>query len=90
MDRGYTDEERIFKIHVSSAYFLTRAKDNMSYRRVYAHEKDLDAGAMCDQSIALNNHYASIDYPFKIRSYMVIFESIYLEAVTRFNGVEVL
>jgi hypothetical protein len=67
MDRGYIDYKRLFKIHVSGAYFVTRAKDNMSYRRLYSHDKYLDAGVIYDQSVKLNNHYASIDYPLKIR-----------------------
>jgi hypothetical protein len=67
MDRGYIDYKRLFRIHEQGAYFVTRAKDNMSYRRVYSHEKDTDAGVLYDQSVKLDNYYASIDYPVKIR-----------------------
>jgi len=67
MDRGYIDYKRLFKIHESGAYFVTRAKDNMSYRRVYSHEKESGSGVIYDQSVKLNNHYASLDYPLKIR-----------------------
>jgi hypothetical protein len=67
MDRGYIDYKRLFKIHESGAYFVTRAKDNMSYRRVYSHEKESGSGVIYDQSVKLNNHYASQDYPLKIR-----------------------
>lgn len=67
MDRGYIDYKRLFRIHEQGAYFVTRAKDNMSYRRVYSHEKDTDAGVLYDQSVKLDNHYASRDYPVKIR-----------------------
>ena len=67
MDRGYIDYKRLFRIHEQGAYFVTRAKDNMSYRRVYSHEKDADAGVLYDQSVKLDNYYASIDYPVKIR-----------------------
>lgn len=67
MDRGYIDYKRLFRIHEQGAYFVTRAKDNMSYRRVYSHEKDTDAGVLYDQSVKLDKHYASRDYPVKIR-----------------------
>jgi hypothetical protein len=67
MDRGYVDYKRLYKIHTSGAFFVTRAKDNMNYRRIYSHSKDVAAGVLYDQSIMLNNHYASKDYPVKMR-----------------------
>jgi hypothetical protein len=67
MDRGYVDYKRLYKVHTSSAFFVTRAKDNMNYRRLYSHQKDISAGIIYDQTIMLNNHYASKDYPEKIR-----------------------
>ncbi len=39
----------------------------MNYRRLYSHSKDIPAGVLYDQSIMLNNHYASKDYPIKMR-----------------------
>jgi hypothetical protein len=67
MDRGYVDYKRLYKIHTCGAFFVTRAKDNMNYRRLYSHEKDIDNGIIYDQTIMLNNHYASKDYPEKMR-----------------------
>ncbi len=67
MDRGYVDYKRLYKIHTSEAFFVTRAKDNMNYRRLYSHPKDIAAGIIYDQTIMLNNHYASKDYPAKMR-----------------------
>jgi hypothetical protein len=67
MDRGYVDCKRLYKIHTYGAFFVTRAKDNMNYRRIYSHSKDVAAGVLYDQSIMLNNHYASKDYPVKMR-----------------------
>ncbi len=67
MDRGYVDYKRLYKIHLSGAFFVTRAKDNMSYRRLYSHPKDKNNGVLYDQTIMLNNHYASKDYPERIR-----------------------
>ena len=67
MDRGYVDYKRLYKIHQCSAFFITRAKDKMSYRRLYSHVKDKSKGVVYDQTIMLNNHYASKDYPEKMR-----------------------
>ena len=67
MDRGYVDYKRLYKIHRSEAFFVTRAKDNMNYRRLYSHQKDIAAGVLYDQSIKLNNYYAAKDYPEKMR-----------------------
>jgi hypothetical protein len=67
MDRGYVDYKRLYRIHSSNAFFVTRAKDNMNYRRLYSHPKDKNNGVLYDQSVKLNNHYASKDYPEKLR-----------------------
>lgn len=67
LDRGYIDYNRLYRIHTSDAFFVTRAKDNMNYRRVYSYAKDKDAGVRFDQAIVLNNYYAAQDYPVKLR-----------------------
>ena len=67
MERGYVDYKRLYKIHTSDAFFVTRSKDNMNYRRLYSHPKDIADGILYDQSIMLNNYYASKDYPEKMR-----------------------
>ena len=67
MDRGYVDYRRLYKIHCCHAYFVTRAKDNINYRRLYSHPKEIDKGIVYDQTILLNNFYSSKDYPEKLR-----------------------
>lgn len=67
MDRGYVDYKRLYKIHGCDAFFITRAKDNMNYRRLYSHPKDKDNGVVYDQTIMLNNYYAGKGYPEKMR-----------------------
>jgi len=67
MDRGYLDFARLYKMHQAGAFFVTRAKSNMSARRVYSANTDRAAGVICDQAIALNGHYASQDYPEHMR-----------------------
>lgn len=67
MDRGYVDFKRLYTIHQASAFFVTRAKDNCDFRRVYSHLVDKSSGVQCDQTIALNGFYASKNYPEKLR-----------------------
>lgn len=67
MDRGYVDYKRLYRIHLCGAFFVTRAKDNMNYRRLYSRQKDKDSGVIYDQIIMQNNFYASRDYPQKMR-----------------------
>lgn len=67
MDKGYVDYKRLYKIHLCGAFFVTRAKDNMNYRRLYSHKKDKAKGIIFDQTIRLNNYYAAKDYPEKLR-----------------------
>jgi len=67
MDRGYVDYRRLYKIHASDAFFVTRAKDNMNYRRLYSHTSDKTKGIVYDQTIMLNGYYAAKDYPQKMR-----------------------
>jgi hypothetical protein len=67
MDRGYVDYKRLYYINCCKAFYITRAKDNINYRRVKSYPADKDNGVLCDQSILLNNHYAATNYPEKIR-----------------------
>lgn len=67
MDRGYLDFLRLHQIHLSLAFFVTRAKSNMKFDRVYSHAIDKDTGLLCDQTISLSNFYAVKDYPDKLR-----------------------
>lgn len=67
MDRGYVDYQRLYRVHLCHAFFITRAKDNMNYRRLYSHEADKTKGVLYDQTIMLNGYYAAKDYPVKMR-----------------------
>ena len=67
MDRGYVDFRRLFVIHQAGAFFVTRAKSNMNYHRVYSHKVDKTTGVGSDQSIALDGFYAKKDYPQHLR-----------------------
>lgn len=67
MDRGYLDFLRLYQITQALAFFVTRAKSNFSFERVYSHIIDKNTGLLCDQTIVLKNYYASKDYPEKLR-----------------------
>ncbi len=67
VDRGYLDFARLYGIHQSSAFFVTRAKSNFSFKRLYSRPVDKSTGVQCDQIIVLEGFYAKRDYPEKLR-----------------------
>lgn len=67
LDRGYTDFERLYRIHQSDAFFIIRAKDNLDFRRIYSHTHDKYNGVWSDQTIRLNGYYAAKEFPHKLR-----------------------
>ena len=67
MDRGFTDFARWFTMHQAQAFFVTRAKSSLLFRRVYSHSVDKSTGLRCDQTIALTATKASKDYPQHLR-----------------------
>ena len=66
MDRGYLDFARLYRLGQCLAFFVTRAKNNFRFQRVYSHPVD-KSGLMCDQTILLSGFYAAKDYPEKLR-----------------------
>ena len=67
MDRGYIDFDRLHVLHQAQAFFVTRAKSNLQYRRVYSHRIDKTTGLRCDQTIRLTGIHPSEDYPIHLR-----------------------
>ena len=67
MDRGYLDFNRLFCMHRTGAFFVTRAKRRLNARRVYSTATDRSTGIICDQAICLNGYYAARDYPEHLR-----------------------
>lgn len=66
-DKGYIDFEQLYIIHQAEAFFVTRAKENMNFRRLYSAKVNKSKGVLCDQTIMLNNFYSAKEYPEKIR-----------------------
>jgi len=67
VDKAYIDFKRLYKIHLNGSYFVTRAKDNMRFKRMYSKPIDKNTGVQCDQIGKLETYYAKKDYPDKIR-----------------------
>ena len=63
MDRAFVDWERLYGIHECKAYFVTRAKVNMKFKRVASAKVRKSSGVKCDQTIQLVNYYAGKEYP---------------------------
>ena len=83
-DRGYVDFERLFFIDESQAWFVTRPKDNMNYRRLYSNKVNKSTGIKVDQIIKLNNHYACKKYSKNLRliKYFDVETKIEIEFIT--------
>ncbi len=67
MDRGYVDFGRLYAMHQSGAFFVTRAKSNIKARRVYSAPVDKATGLICDQRIKLCIAKSAHDYPEHLR-----------------------
>jgi len=67
MDRGYLDFGRLYIFHQCLAFFITRAKGNFQFRRLYSQPIDKSTGLKCDQTIVLTSFYPAKDYPEKLR-----------------------
>jgi transposase len=67
MDRGYVDFARLHALHLAGAFFVTRAKSNTNFHRVYSAKTDRSTGVICDQTIALDGFYTKQDYPAQLR-----------------------
>ncbi len=67
MDRGYVDFARLYQIQKQKAFFIIRAKDSLSFQRMYSRQIDRSAGLRCDQIMKLKQFYSKKDYPEKLR-----------------------
>lgn len=67
MDKAYVDYKRLNILHKCNAYFVTRAKSNMRYRRIYSRKSDKTNGIRYDQIGKLVGTRSKNLYPDKIR-----------------------
>ena len=67
MDRGYVDFTRLYAMHQTGAFFVTRTKSNFDARRVYSAKVEKATGVVCDQTMALNGRKSARNYPEHLR-----------------------
>ena len=67
LDRGYLDFVRLYKIHRHEAYFITRARSNTRFKRMYSNKIDKESGVLFDQTGKLVSFYPLKEYPEKLR-----------------------
>ena len=67
MDRGYVDFAQFHRIHQAPAFFLTRAKRNLKFRRRTSSPADKNAGVRFDQSGVLAESTSRRRYPDTLR-----------------------
>jgi hypothetical protein len=67
VDKGYTDFCRLFKIHMHGSFFVTRAKENLRFKRMYSKSVDKTTGVQSDQIGKLEGFYSRKDYPDQLR-----------------------
>jgi hypothetical protein len=67
MDRGYIDFERLHRLHLAGAFFVTRGKSNLQVQRRYSHPVDRNTGLICDQTVVLTGFYShkNFEAPFR-------------------------
>jgi hypothetical protein len=67
IDRGYLDFDRLYSVHQALAFFVTRAKRNFRFRRLYSRAADKSTGVRSDQIVILEGFYSRKAYPDKLR-----------------------
>jgi len=67
VDKGYIDFLRLHKIHTQGSFFVTRAKDNIRFKRMYSRKVDKTTGVLSDQIGKLETYKSKKEYPDKLR-----------------------
>ena len=67
MDRAYVDFGRLYRIHRVGAFFVTRAKSNFRFRRLYSAPVDKEIGIRFDQTVVLTGPLSRKQYPDTLR-----------------------
>jgi len=67
MDRGYVDFTRLYHLHQSKAFFITRAKRHLRFDVAKSNPVDRTKGLICDQLIRLTGAKTRKGYPEYLR-----------------------
>ena len=54
-------------LHQAGAFFVTRAKSNFRFKRIYSCPVDRASGLICDQHVELTGFYSKQSYPDRLR-----------------------
>ena len=63
MDRGYLDFERLHRFQMQSAFFVTRTKSNVLFRRRCSHVVDFSTGLISDHTVIPKTAESRKHYP---------------------------
>ena len=67
IDRGYLDFARLYRWTTSGAFFVTRSKKNLRFKRIQSRPVDKTSGVRRDQTISLKWFYAAKGHPSALR-----------------------
>src|SRR6202521_4527098 len=67
MDRGYVDFERLHRFTDQAAFFVTRSKKGIRFRRRVSRPVDFTTGLQSDHTVGLATAAARRDYPSPLR-----------------------
>lgn len=67
MDRGYIDFRRLYRFELVGAFFVTRSKKSLDFKRRAGHKVDKTTGLRADQTIVLDGPLSSKLYPKPLR-----------------------
>ena len=67
MDRAYLDFARLYRLHQCQSFFVTRARSNFKFQRIYSRPVDRSTGLICDQDVQLIVFYSQQGYPERLR-----------------------
>jgi len=67
MDRGYVDFERLYRLTLAAAFFVTRSKTNIVLIRRYSHAVDPATEVRSDQTVVLGAPGSAKHYPATLR-----------------------
>jgi Domain of unknown function (DUF4372)/Transposase DDE domain len=67
MDRAYVDFQRLHVFHRGGAFFVTRTKKSIQFRRQYSHQIDVSTGLRSDHTVVLAAASSRKHYPDPLR-----------------------
>ena len=67
MDRGYVDFQRLYRLVLASAFYVTRSKRNLQFNRLESRRVEEGTGIRSDQIVCLRNLSSARHYPDKLR-----------------------